>query len=185
VQIQSYCQRAIAYLKPEPLPISERSVPSKHLPVARSLKNGLLALYVVDEGDAFTFVQQRHVSEAEIALDDLHALALQNLATRAKGNVVIRREGRLYSVLLDGNLDASLLLLDELWESAFAGFVSGSFAVAVPARDVLAFCDADSAQGLAELRALISHVQGAGEHLISDRIYLREGRGIWAGRSDA
>jgi len=183
--MHSYCRRAIAYLKPDPLPLAEGGIPSKNLPVARSLKNGLLALYAVDEGDSFTFVQRRHVSEADLALDELHSLALSNLATRAKGNVVIRRDGRLHFVLLDGNLDASLLLLDELWESALAGFVSGSFAVAVPARDVLAFCDADSVQGLAELRCLIRHVHGAGEHLISDRIFLREGRGLWAGRTDA
>jgi hypothetical protein len=180
-----FCKAAVAYLKPDRPRCDERvALAELDYPVARDLKNGLLAMYVVDEGDSFTFVQKRHLAEASMPTDELHDSAMHNLATLASGNLEVRRHSRIWAVMFDGNFDASLMLLDELWETTLAGYVSGSFAVAIPARDVLAFCDADSAQGCAELRTLIRHARSAGDHLISDRIFLRDRDG-WRGASDA
>jgi hypothetical protein len=56
--------------------------------------------------------------------------------------------------------------------------VSHGFVVAVPARDVLAFTDAKSAAGIAELRGLVDRLFPGGDHLISPDLYKRDA-GRW------
>ena len=41
-------------------------------------------------------------------------------------------------------------------------FVTGEYAAAIPARDMLAFCDSSSADGIAELHRVIERVQPTG-----------------------
>jgi uncharacterized protein YtpQ (UPF0354 family) len=79
----------------------------------------------------------------------------------------------LCAVFLDGNFEASLILLDELWNQRLSQLISGQFAVVLPARDVLAFCDPSSSEGLAELKRIVSRVAG-GDHLLSSSLYRRQ-----------
>jgi len=83
--------------------------------------------------------------------------------------------GSVIAVSLDGNFDASLILLDELWNGPLAHFVESGFVAAVPSRDVLAFCDRDSDAGRNELRGVISRVMSGGDRLIAERLYARSG----------
>jgi len=79
------------------------------------------------------------------------------------------------------NRTASILLLNDLWEGGFRQFVVGEYAVAIPARDILAFCDSGSPEGIAELQRIIDRVRPTGDHLISSKIYLRR-EARWASR---
>ena len=78
---------------------------------------------------------------------------------------------------MGGNFEASLVLLDDLWADSFRRFVSGVYAVAIPARDVLAFCDADSAAGKDELRDLIGRVYPNGDHPLANKLFFRTADG--------
>lgn len=83
---RDFCQRAIAYLKVED-PLSDR--PETELleadsPVIRVLGHRLLAAYLVDEGESFRYVQHRHLAEAGMSMEELHAVAVENLAAIAK-----------------------------------------------------------------------------------------------------
>jgi hypothetical protein len=71
------------------------------------------------------------------------------------------------------NFEASLLLLDAMWDDWFSHIVRDSFMVAAPARDVVAFCDASSPEGVAELRQVIRRVEN-GDHLLQPHLYRRE-----------
>jgi hypothetical protein len=61
-----------------------------------------------------------------------------------------------------------------MWTHWYAHLVQDTFMVAAPARDVLAFCDASSTDGIAELREVIWRVQG-GDHRLSPDLYRRVG----------
>jgi len=50
---------------------------------------------------------------------------------------------------------------------------SREYAAAIPARDMLAFCDSSSADGIAELQRVIERVQPTGDHLLTKAIYVR------------
>jgi len=175
---------AIAYLKAEapaggPQPM--RKLDEDDSPVLKKLETGLLVAYLVDLGDSFTYVQARDLKTAGIDAEQLHAHALANLERAADGKVTIRQSGPIWALSFDGNFEASLILLDNLWEDVLGEYHDGTPAIAVPARDVLCFCNAASTAGVAELRAVIRRVWPRGDHLLSDQIFERRGR-RWVAR---
>jgi hypothetical protein len=99
-----------------------------------------------------------------------------NLARMARDRATLRPHGNIFALFLDGNFEASLLLLDDLWDEASAHYAPNGFVVAVPARDMLAFCDLGSEQGIRELREVLGRVFPYGDHLISRLLYRREAR---------
>jgi len=170
----SFCRKAIAYLKPSvPEAVDFISLSERDSPVLHDLNNGLLVSYVVDEGSSFSYVQNRHIEAAKIDLLQLHEYGVENLRQLAEEKLKVQEYGPVYAVFLDGNFEASLILLDELWNQRLSQLISGQFAVVLPARDVLAFCDASSSEGLAELKRIASRV-AEGDHLLSSSLYRRQ-----------
>ena len=72
-------------------------------------------------------------------LDELRAIAMDNLRRRATGRMVTGSDG-LYLISAGGNIDASLILLDEVWKDARLQF-AGEPLIAVPDRNTLIACD--------------------------------------------
>lgn len=184
---EAFCRRALAYLKPS---LSAEEAPAAlkldedDMPVLKDLHNGLLVSYVVDEGDSFTYVQNYHLAEAGLTADELHTVAVRNLAAKSTGVLRAAPYDSIVAVFFDGNFEASLILLDELWDGPFAQFVGSGFVAALPARDILAFCDLDSDAGRAALRGVVDRVTPTGDHLLSERLYSRID-GAWTPLADA
>jgi uncharacterized protein YtpQ (UPF0354 family) len=173
-------QKAVAYLKPEiprsdPAPVLSLSADDS--PVLRAFTTGLLTAYLIDEGDTFSYVQGRDLREAGIREEELHRHAVANLAELAEGKVTVRQSGPAWALFLDGNFEASLTLIDDLWTHGLREYARDPV-VAIPTRDVLAFCDVESAAGLSELRAVVKRVWPSGDHLLSESLYRRVD-GMW------
>lgn len=117
-------------------------------PILKRIGGGLLVAYLVDEGDSFTYVQGRHLRVAGIDKDQLHARAVENLRNLAEGQVTIRQNGPTHALFFDGNFEASLILLDEMWDEDLVQYHGSEPVVAIPARDVLCFCNASSVDGM-------------------------------------
>ena len=77
-------------------------------------------------------------------------------------------------VLCGGSFEASLILIDELWEDTLDHFAPNGFIAAFPCRDILAFCDAESAAGIEQLRQIITRAE-EGDHQITPVPYYRSG----------
>jgi hypothetical protein len=118
--------RAIAYLKPNLTnDESEATVSLNHedSPVLRDLHNGLLVAYLVDEGTRFDYIQNRHLIAAEIDEERLHKTAIGNLYSLAERHLRIQPYGPVFTLFMDGNFEASVLLLDTVWDISFAKHV--------------------------------------------------------------
>jgi uncharacterized protein YtpQ (UPF0354 family) len=149
-------------------------LPHDQRPAFRQLTKKLVVADVVDTGGSYTFIQNRHPSEDGLDLDQLHALAVNNLIDLAdRRSLRVQPYQNIFGVLMGGGFEASLLLVDHLWESAFRSFVKGGYAAAIPARDVLAFCDAASTAGITELHQLIGRTTPGGDQLLSPKILFR------------
>jgi Protein of unknown function (DUF1444) len=174
--------RAIAYLKaklPDEDPGVAVSLSPEDSPVLRDLGNGLLVSYVVDEGKNFGYVQKRHLFAAGIGASELHKSAIDNLYTLAEKHLRIQPYGPVFAVFMEGNFEASVLLLDTVWEVSLAKHVREEFVAAVPARDVLAFGDSSSPEAITELRTMIGRLKTSkGDHLLSTSLYRRK-NGAW------
>ena len=172
---------AIAYLKAEvsaadPAPVV--SLSDEDSPVLKQLGGGLVVAYLMDEGDRFSYVQGRDLRVAGVGAEQLHTHALVNLQHLAEGKVTLRQSGPTWALFFDGNFEASLILLDEMWDSSLGSYHHGDPVIALPTRDVLCFCDASSSAGVAELRAVVSRLWPSGDHLISDQLFRRR-NGVW------
>lgn len=143
--------------------------------VVRDLGNGLIVGYAVETGKELEWVRPHQLAEALLSPAELHDLAVRNLETRARGAVKLQAYGPIHAVIMDGRCESSLLLLDSLWDRGLVRSVSNTFAVAVPSREILAFCDADSEKGVAELRKVVARVFRGGQHLVTDQLLRREG----------
>jgi uncharacterized protein YtpQ (UPF0354 family) len=179
------CARAIAYVKAT----VQDSMPAISLsredsPVLRPLTDDLIVSYVADAVDHLAFVQHRHLEQEAVSVDQLHSMAASNLQALAEEKLVVREYGSIYVALMGGNFEASLLTLDAMWSRWYTHLAPQGFVAVAPARDVLAFCDSSSAQGLVELRQVVERC-GDGYHQLRPHLYRRIGADwkqlqIWA-----
>lgn len=168
--------RATAYLKAR-VPDDNSSVialAQDDSPVLRPFVDPLLISYAVDAGTHYELVQNRHLQKDGIDEQTLHRIGLENLGRLVNERPTrVHPYGNIFAVTMGGDFEASLILLDSLWDEHFRPFVPGDYAAVLPARDVLAFCDASSAAGLDELRQVVQRVFTTGDHVLADRIYGR------------
>jgi uncharacterized protein YtpQ (UPF0354 family) len=147
-------------------------------PVLRDLGNGLFVAYLVDDGDNLVYVQNHHLQGTQLTNDGLYELGLHNLAVRSAGKARMQQHGDVHAFQLDGLFEASLILLDDLWDNSLSQLAPNGFVAALPARDVLAVCDAQSAQGIESLRNMANRVFAGGDHLLVSNLFKRQ-NGKW------
>lgn len=171
--------KAIAYLKyDDPMAESKDAfqVPDDVFPAHLPLGNGLTCYYLLDTGDSFEYVQTWQVLQNAETIESLHTQAVANLAALAETNLVVKEYGNIFVALMGGNFEASLILVDELWDETYAHVVENDFVAVLPARDILAFCDSESEHGKAELVATVDRIWPGTDHLLTDKVYRRVGR---------
>jgi len=190
---KEFCERAIAYIKPNVshAPVDEAitpvsGIPTTEYPVITDLNNGLLVAYLYSkhEEENFTYIKHQDLIDAEISQTDLHASAVRNLSTFNNNTADVRGYDNHFKIFFDVNFGASLLLIDRLWDEEFATVTPNGIILAVPNREVLAFCDAHSILGIQELRAFIERANNLdapiGNHPITEVLYIRDSQArIW------
>ena len=174
------CSKAIAYLKsavPNTTSENQIDVPETQGLIIKSLGHGLLVTYVLDQRDRFEFIQNRHIEKEKLTVTELHSYGLQNLQKLADQRMRVQTYQNIFAVLMGGNFEASLILLDSIWDGPFRKFVTGQYAIVIPARDVLAFCDASSAAGCKELQDVIDRGKAAAniDHPLTNQHFVRVG----------
>jgi len=127
---------AIACIKgpvPADDPMPALKVEGDNAPVLKRLGCGLVVAYLVDQGDRFSYIQGRDLRATGINADQLHARAVANLEKLAEGRVTIRKYGAIWALFCEGNFEASLILLDEMWDRALSSYHEGEPIIAIPA----------------------------------------------------
>jgi hypothetical protein len=75
-------------------------------------------------------------------------------------------------VLCGGNYEASMLLVDDLWQQ-MQGNVQGELVACAPSRDLLLFTGTETEGGLEALRGIADEVHEGGSYLVSKTILVR------------
>src|ERR1041385_1750342 len=106
----------------------------------------------------------------------LRALAVENL-----GRILPRIEvhpGEIYSMITaGGNYEASLLLLDEIWDRRQFK-VSGDIVVALPTRDVLLVTGSQNPAGIVKLREVAAQLTSQSPYHLTSDLFVRRGGGF-------
>ena len=129
----------------------------------------LFVFYGIDRGSS---IQSLHLSDFKtlnITKEELHELAIANLANTLE--VEARSEEHLIFLLADGNYEASLILLTDIWTKENFP-VEGEIIAGIPARDVLVICGSEDPEGLQQLETVIQEVYSSGNHIISNKKFV-------------
>lgn len=91
----SYCNKSMAYLKVEADTDEDPQVSPSHadIPAIYPLGHSLAATYLVNEGDFFSYVANRHLEEAGLSLEELHTRAIVNLTKFVEQRVELHPYG--------------------------------------------------------------------------------------------
>jgi len=140
------CGRAAACLV---RPDSDERLPTLSAsdePVLTDLGNGLRVGYVVDLGTRFQYIQRRHLRAEGVTQQELHRNSVAKLSTMLNDrSAVVHPCADCFIVVFDGHFDASLILVDVLWDEMLDDFAPNGFVAAVPEQErfgVLRFEDA-------------------------------------------
>jgi Protein of unknown function (DUF1444) len=167
----------ISAFRPAEAAASRLEIPAGSYPVTKNLHNGLIVNYLIDVGPNFVYVSHDALAASGLDAEGLHKLATDNLAKMANERMSVQQHNEMYFVTMGGHFEASLLLVDDLWDQRFRSLVQGQVVVAIPARDILAFGDPSSGLAMTELNALLrrsreNHV----DHRITNTLYARVGQ---------
>lgn len=151
---------------PRPDPMSE--------PILRVAHGTFGVAYLVDLGDHYTWVSVGQLVEAKLTLDDLHRVGLANLA-RLTERLGVMEGDEAQMLAMGGDFEASLLLVDALWDKggALAAYAPNAPVVAIPARDVCAFCDIGSPKGLDGVRQVASNPLADPKLALTPKLFTR------------
>lgn len=182
-QARNYCLRSMPYLKVD-LAVdgkADLTLSPEDSPVLTPVAHGLLAAYVVDEGQSLSYVQNRHIRAAGLSSEQLHTYAIANLSAFAEKHAQVQQHGNIYALLMGGNFEASIILLEHFWAEWYAQLAPNGFVAAFPARDILAFGDASASPAIAELQSIFERTAGKLDHPLASTLYRRVG-GKWEPR---
>jgi uncharacterized protein YtpQ (UPF0354 family) len=145
------------------------NVPIEHLAA------DLWIVYAVDRDTNITTLSEKEMVALELSREDLRNLAIENLRNILPP-VECHGEGPWFLLTAGGDYVASLLLLDSVWQFA-AEEAKGDVVAVAPTRDVLLFTNADSVEGLAEIRRRVKELVSTSDHVVSPTLLRRIGNG--------
>ena len=145
-------------------------------PVEQPLVADLILFYGFDQPSHFMMVAQRDLARLSLDKQRLHSIAITNLRRTIPQLELHKISSGVFMLTCGGNFEATTLLLDEVWQQVSA-MVSNELVVAVPARDIVIFTGADNYDGLAFMRAKVSHFLETGDHTLTRHFLVRNETG--------
>lgn len=138
------------------LMLEKAGVPEYQRPFTLRFAADLIVTYAFDMPGMFQMVTPADLDRLRLPVEGLREVALSNLQ-REIPDIGMRQGQHVFQVVTGNDLEACVLLADELWDEWAQAFPGGIVA-AVPSRDVLVVCDGQSAEGIAKLKETIGHV---------------------------
>ncbi len=144
-------------------------------PAAERLVADLSIVYAFDHPHALEIMTETESKAIGVPRNELRELALHNLR-RLVPEVGYHGDGERYMLLAGGNFEASLLLLDEIWDR-LAPQVEGDLVACVPARDMMLYTGSRTRRGIESLRHVATRVLAQGGYAISGSLLRWTGTG--------
>ncbi len=154
------------------------SLPIDSMPVMCSAKGCLGVMYAVDENNSFSYINNKELRDSNIDTYELHEWAFSNIESMFINQEISLKVHNLkhaHAITAGGDYESSILLFDEVWDQHFKQFIPNNAVVAVPTRDVCAFCDSHSEEGIKELLGVINNIKQSTAVTISDSLLIRKG----------
>lgn len=143
--------------------------------VTEDFNADLLIVYAEDGEQNIRYFGPEELRQSGIKSSDLRRIAVANLR-RILPPAELHRGPEVSLLVAGGDYVASLLLLDELWDSGKLG-VDGEIVVAVPSRDVILLTGSNNKAGIARLHELASRGVAESAYSLTSQLFVyRDGR---------
>jgi uncharacterized protein YtpQ (UPF0354 family) len=127
------------------------------LPVTQPLIADLLITYAFDLPHVFQMFTERDRQRLALSIDELRDKAIENLRKQLPPPTQ-KGQPPIIMLTVGNNLEACLLLIDELWEK-FSKTVPGKLVVSVPTRDMILLTSSQSEAGLRVIREIAAEAR--------------------------
>lgn len=149
-------------------------------PVWKGVHSGFMVSFVNDDGVNLRGINIPTLTRLGMTYNELYRIALKNLDTHVYEKVkpgiqiVQSKDKHYHRMMLDGNFDSSLLLLDKVWNHLDLRKLSpNGTVVAIPDRGTLLFCDAAKTNIIKIMHDEAKMVFAASESKITERLFIR------------
>jgi uncharacterized protein YtpQ (UPF0354 family) len=127
------------------------ALPPEDAPVVRPFVADIVVMYAFNLPDRLQYISRRELALMGANESQLHAKAVDNLPAHLHEIKLNDLNGGVYGVSCGGTLEASLLLLEPVWQQ-LASYLPGIPLAAVPARDLLIVSGSNQPQAFSRIK---------------------------------
>lgn len=138
--------------------------------VYEDLNSELVILYAEDSPKNIRYFGPKDLEKAHIGRAELRELACENLK-RILPKIERRGADGLYMLTAGGDYEASLLLLNSVWDD-LRKEVRGDIVVAIPTRDLLLVTGSQDAQGIAKIKQIMQKAFAEGSYRLTTKLFV-------------
>lgn len=145
------------------------------LPIYEPIVKGLGLFYAVDNGNSYTLLQNRHLSETT-TLEKLREVAIKNLTKVTLDKTEIHGDpADVMMIANGGNYETAMILIDSLWNDLERMF-KDQICVALPAQDLVFVAGKNNPTSRERLREMVNNAFNKVDAnlLLVRHIYTRE-----------
>ena len=133
----------------------------------------LNCLYAVDNEYGYEIIQEDHLERWAINKEELHEIALENFRALIATNMTARGDTNGIMFTINGNLEAGLVLIDEIWEQ-LEEQIGEHVVISVPSRDVIVATGKSNRAMINSFTENSKNILINGTHPLSKNWFIRE-----------
>jgi uncharacterized protein YtpQ (UPF0354 family) len=149
-------------------------VEESSFPVQINLNERLHIEFLMDEGKDYQYVVNEFLDKSKMSKEQLLERSIDNLWSKIESGLKVYPVGNVKGLVMGGDFEASLFIIDQLWDKSFADKSKGEIIVAIPARDMITFGYSKVESTIDELNAIINRTWKNGDQLITKQLYIRK-----------
>ncbi|MCG2578118.1 hypothetical protein LZ012_14075 [Dechloromonas sp. XY25] len=146
-------------------------LPEGDSPISNVFAGDLIVMYAEDLPDRFAYLSKKRMRELGLNMDELHALAIQNLPNRIP-EIQLHGSAPRFMLTAGGNFEATLLLHPTLWDS-LAEHLPGTPMAVVPSRDLLFVTCLEWEEGPAFMKEMAEKELEDNRYALSKLVFVR------------
>lgn len=150
------------------------SIPGLSL-VIKNISEDLNCLYAYDTEHSLEIIQEKELAALNITREQLHEIAMNNYRDLVNQKLKSQSNGQAFWFILDGNLEAALVLVDEIWDQV-EGHLKETVVVCAPSRDVLIATGKSNAAVIFGFTEKAKDILSNGDHPLSNYWHVRENK---------